>query len=116
MDSALELFSFLQQFTYYSYPYNTGIKAILFRYMACAQSVYVTGEMDLLGETDPPRQNGSVRRNGSAKAKWIRRPPDPFRLDWAGKSDSELFSKLSICLTSYLSNTDIGNAWFKDIF
>ena len=44
--------------------------------------IHVTGEMDLLGKTVSPR------------------------LDQA-KMDLELFSKLSICLASYLSNTKI---------
>ena len=44
---------------------------------------------------------------------------DPIGLnetDPADQFNPKLFSKLSICLSSYLSITDIGYAGFKDIF
>ena len=62
------------------------------------------------------RRNESVRQNRFAQAKRICRPANPFCMNWPGKMDLELFSKLSICLTSYLCKTDIGFAWFKNIF
>ena len=41
----------------------------------------------------------------------------PSQIGCLGQLDPELFSELlSICLTSYLSYTDIGFAWLKDIY
>ena len=53
--------------------------------------------MDVLGETDPPRQKGFAVRQ--------------IRFAWI-----EQANRIRNYFRSYISKKDIGDAWFKDIF